>query len=410
MGDGLELIDPGFYAAHGYPHESWARLRREAPVERFTPAGWDPFWAITKHADIREISKRPDRFLNAPGIFLMSDEMRAAYDPTLGSLRTIIGMDPPEHRPFRKVASPWFTPNQIARVDPIVEASARALWDELAGEGGECDFVTQVASRHPLRVLCTLLGVPPEDEPFILNFTNQIFGNDDPEFRSSPDHRESNRKLGLEVYQYFSKIIKERRAQPGEDLASVLANGVVDGQPLGELETFGYYLIAFTAGHETTRNAISGGMLALLEHPDELSKLRRDPGLASAAVEEIVRWGTPVNYMKRTAACDVELRGRKIREGEGLLLFYASANRDEEVFADPNTFRIERSPNPHLGFGIGEHFCLGASLARRSAVALFRELARRRLAVELAGEPVRVRSSFVAGLKHLPIRTRAAPA
>jgi len=409
--DGLDLIDAESYARVGYPHDTWRRLRRESPVRRFAPPGYDPFWAVTKHAHICDISKRPDAFLNAPGIVLLDAEQQAAVDRGEGAfdeMLTIIQMDPPRHRTFRKVASPWFTPRALARVESVVEESARNLVDEL-GREGECDFVTQVAARHPLRILSTILGVPRDDEPFILRVTNELFGADDPEFQRKGDERTARtRELGIEMYQYFAKIIAERRRQPGDDLAAVLANAVVDGQPMGDLETFGYYLIVFTAGHETTRNALSGGVLALAEHPGELARLRDDPGLVPSAVEEIVRWTTPVNYMKRTAARDVEVGDEKIREGEELLLFYASANRDEEVFEDPFEFRVDRQPNRHLGFGIGEHFCLGAHLARRSSGVLFRQLATRLEHLELAGEPERVASSFVAGLKHLPIRYRLA--
>jgi cytochrome P450 len=208
----------------------------------------------------------------------------------------------------------------------------------------------------------------------------------------------------------FSGIIEDRRAHPRDDLATLLANGSVDGELMGPMETVGYYLITFTAGHDTTKNALAGGMRALLDHPDELEKLKRAPELVESAVEEIVRWTTPVNYMKRTAARDVELRGQKIREGDYLVLFYASANRDEGIFEDPFDFRVDRRPNRHLGFGIGEHFCLGANLARKSQHALWRELSLRLEHVELAGEPEYIRSSFVVGLKRLPIRYRITPA
>jgi cytochrome P450 len=411
--DGLDLIDPQSYARSGYPHDTWTRLRRESPLHPFHPPGFGPFWAVTKHAHICEISKRPDTFLNGPGIVLLDDEQQASIDRGEGAfdqMLTIIQMDPPRHRAYRKVASPWFTPRALGRIDAVVEESARSLVDELRREG-ECDFVTRVAARHPLRILSTILGVPREDEAFILRVTNELFGGDDPEFqRSGGDRTSRTRELGIEMYQYFSKIVAERRARPRDDLASVLANAVVDGGPMGELETFGYYLIVFTAGHDTTRNALSGGLLALAEHPEELAKLRRDPGLVPCAVEEIVRWTTPVNYMKRTARRDVEFAEQKIREGEQLVLFYASANRDEEVFEEPFRFRVDRAPNRHLGFGIGEHFCLGAHLARRSQGALFGQLARRLEHLELAGEPERTASSFVAGVKHLPIRYRLSPA
>jgi cytochrome P450 len=331
------------------------------------------------------------------------------------AMQTIITMDPPKHRKFRKVASPWFTPHAIGRLDEAVEASARRLVDglyerQVNGEG-RCDFAMEVAAQHPLRILATILGVSEADEARILRLTQELFAGEDPEFqRPEADREQAFRNLGIEFLQYFGKIIADRRAKPGDDLASVLANAEVDGARMGDVETLGYYLIVFTAGHDTTRNALAGGMHALALHPTEREKLRADPkGLVADAVEEIVRWTTPVNYMMRTAACDTELAGQKIRAGERLLLFYASANRDEDVFEAPYSFRIDRHPNPHLGFGIGEHFCLGSHLARKSQRALFAELIGRLEDVEIAGPVERLAASFVAGIKHLPLRYRLAP-
>jgi cytochrome P450 len=417
--DGSELLDPHAYARAGYPHALWARLRRESPVHWCEPPVLMPFWAVTRHAQICEVSKQPGLFLNGRGILPATRAAAARIArgerTPLDAMQTIITMDPPKHRRFRRVASPWFAPRAIARVGGVVRASARRLVDRLyeAQVGGEgvCDFATEVAAEHPLRILSTILGVAQEDEPEILRITQQLFAADDPEFqRPEADREEAFRNLGLEFLRYFGRIIADRRAHPRDDLASVLANARVDGAPMGDRETLGYYLITFTAGHDTTRNSLAGGMLALIEHPAERLKLRRDPATRVAdAVEEIVRWTTPVNYMMRTAARDAELAGAKIRQGDRLLLFYASANRDEAVFERPFEFRVDRRPNPHLGFGIGEHFCLGAHLARASQRALFAELVGRLEEVELAAPPERLAASFVAGLKHLPIRYRLAP-
>jgi cytochrome P450 len=330
-------------------------------------------------------------------------------------MQTIITMDPPKHRKYRKVASPYFTPQALNRIDETVQASARRLvnrlYDAQRGGEGTCDFVSDIAVPHPLRILCSILGVPEADEPLILRLTQQLFAADDPEFkRSEADRNEAFRALGIEFLQYFMKVIADRRSNPRDDLAGLLANAQVDGERMGDIETLGYYLIVFTAGHDTTRNSLGAGMLALIENPAEREKLRRDPeGRVADAVEEIVRWATPVNYMMRTAAADYELGGTKIRSGDRLLLFYASANRDEDIFDDPFAFRVDRRPNPHLGFGIGEHFCLGSHLARRSQRALFAELVGRLEHVELAGPPERLAASFVAGIKHLPMRYRLAP-
>src|SRR5262245_46569382 len=314
-------------------------------------------------------------------------------------MQTIITMDPPKHRSYRRVASPRFSPRAIANLDAVVQASARRLVDRLydaqVGGEGACDFATEVAAAHPLRILSTLLGVAQEDEPEILRITQQLFAADDPEFqRGEADREQAYRSLGLEFLRYFGRIIADRRAHPRDDLASVLANARVDGAPMGERETLGYYLITFTAGHDTTRNSLAGGMLALVEHPAEREKLRRDPaGRVADAVEEIVRWTTPVNYMMRTAARETELGGAKIREADRLLLFSAPANRGAAVFERPSEFRVDRHPNPHLGFGIGEHYCLGAHLARSSQRALFAELVGRLEGVELAAPPERLAAS-----------------
>jgi cytochrome P450 len=409
LSDGFDLIAPEPYGKAGTPHASFTALRRHDPLHLCEPAGYAPFWAVTKHADVFDISNRPDAFLSYPGIVHPRADLKIDREEGVGAMRTIIEMDPPQHRTLRKVASPWFTPRALTRLDQTIEESARHLVDELAARGreGECDFATEIATAHPLRILSTILGVSRADEPRILQLTNQLFAPDDPELqRKAESRQQAIMELGMELFQLFDAIVQDRRANPRDDLATVYANAQVDGAPMGVMDTLGYYLITFTAGHDTTKNALAGGMRAFAENPDQLALLHRRPELVASAVEEVTRWATPVNYMRRTAARDVELRGKTVREGEHLILFYASANRDEEVYPDPFRFRIDRDPNPHLGFGIGEHFCLGANLARRSQRALFAELARRLEAVELAGEPQWIQSSFVVGLKHLPIRYR----
>ena len=415
--DGLDLIHSRSYAEQGVPHDTWTQLRKDAPVHYCEPGhDFSPFWAITKHADICEVSKQPDLFRSSDGIVMLAQTGEAALRGSgqgLGAMRVIIEMDPPEHRAYRQVASPVFTPRAIQALDAAIDQSARSIVDRLAGESGEgeCDFANDVAAAHPLRILSTMLGVPRESEPDILRLTNELFANDDPDLQREGEDREAAAlALGLELYQLFDGIIQERRANPTDDLASLLANATIDGEPMPMMETVGYYLITFSAGHDTTKNALVGGMRAFLEHPDQLERLRREPELLDPAVEELVRWTSPVNHMKRVATRDTELRGQKIREGDTVVLFYASANRDEEVFEDPFTFRIDRQPNRHLGFGIGEHFCLGANLARRSQRALWREFSQRLEWAELAGEPEQIHSAFVVGLKKLPIRYRLRPA
>ena len=394
------LVTPESYGEYGYPHDAWTTLRREAPVCRFELEGWPDFWALCKHEHIVEVSKQPNLFLNAPG---MTFAPNRTQEEGQSVIRTIINMDPPEHREYRKVAAPYFTPRAVKGLDELVLKTARGLIDDL-GEEGECDFISEVASLHPLKVIARILGVPESDEPFILKLTNELFGAADPEFQRDPDRMKGIRSLFAEFWSYFSEIMADRRKRPRDDFASVIANAKVNGEPMGEIETLSYCLITFTAGHETTRGSIGGGLYALIEHPDEQRRWALNPGLTLSAINEIVRYVTPVNHMVRTAAADCEVGGQRIREGDRLVLFYASANRDEDIFDDPNSLRIDRKPNPHLGFGIGEHYCIGANLARTTSGTLFRELVARLEDVELIGEPSRTASNLVPGFKHMPIR------
>ena len=410
--DGLDLIDPRRYATHGYPHELWTELRREAPLHYFEPAGYRGFWAVTKHADICEISKSPETFSSAPRLTIVREEIERDQESVGAKMRTLVNMDPPDHRTYRGLATPWFKPRNVRMLEERMVESARNLVDEMQGDGGirTCDFVAEVAARHPLRLISHLFGVPEEDEPFILRVTNELFGAEDPEFQRTGDREEDMARLRADFFAYFVKTAQDRRRNPRDDLASILATAEVDGAPIPDLELLSYYLIVLTAGHETTRNAIAGGLLALIEHPHELERLRSDMSLVEAACDEIIRWTTPVNHFVRTANRDVELRDQKIRAGDSLCLFYASANRDEEVFEDPFTFRADRRPNPHLAFGIGEHFCLGATLARMEIRVLLEELIPRLASIELAAEPQKLASSFVGGVKHLPVRYEIRPA
>jgi cytochrome P450 len=415
--DGRHLISPRAYAERGIPHDELAALRRLDSLRFFEPHGFDSFYAVVRHRDICEISKQPDRFWNRRGIVLESKQQRTILqaESGIGALRAILVMDPPEHRDYRKVASPWFTPRAIEGVDPVAHESARSLVDRLVerarGGEGECEFANEIAAAHPLRILSTILGVPREEEPRILRLTTQLFASDDPDLqREGEDRRAAAKALAVDFLQLFNEILEDRRANPRDDLASVLANGRVKDELMGPMETLGYFLITFTAGHDTTKNALVGGLEALARHPEEFEKLKRNPELVPSAVEEILRWASPVNYMKRVVGRDLEFRGRKLRKGDNLVLFYTSANRDEAVFKDPFAFRVDRKPNPHLAFGIGEHFCLGAHLARRSQRALLSELVRRLDAIELAGEPEPIHSSFVVGLKKLPLRYRLSEA
>lgn len=405
--DPLRLIEPQAYADHGYPFQEWATLRREDPVAYFEPPGWPAFWAITKHRDIVEISKQPDKFLNEPDMTLVPDRGKEQQE-LAKQIRTIINMDPPEHRAYRSIATASFTPRSIARLAPIVEEIATKLVDGLGPEG-EADLIPDFASIHPLKVICRILGVPEEAEPMILRLTNELFGSADPEFQRSEDHMDGIKGLFMEFWSYFGELMTDRRANPKEDLLTVFANAKVDGKPMGELETLGYCLLAFTAGHETTRGSIGGGLDILAQRPDLREKWARNLDQTPLAIDEIIRVVTPVNHMVRTAVSDYTLGGKQIKSGDKLVLFYASANRDEDEFEDADEIRLDRNPNRHLSFGVGEHFCLGAHLARLTSGTLFRVLVSRLELLEPAGKGERTASNLVPGFKHLPLHYRLAP-
>jgi cholest-4-en-3-one 26-monooxygenase len=406
----LEVIGPDTFAGSGYPHAAWRRLREEAPVHWFDLPGGVGFWAIVKREDIVGISKQPERFLNAPRLAIFEEGAPVEGERRLA--RHLLNMDPPEHAEYRKAASHWFTPRAIRRRQPEVERIARDLLAEMAGDGGERtgDFVADLAAPLTLHVLADMLGVPRADWRLLFRWTNQIAGASDAEYQTGDDpiHGIEDARHGL--FTYFTELAAERRQRPRDDMVSVLANASVAGSPMPTFELLSYFLLLVVAGNETTRNAASGGLLALIEHPDERRKLGGDPGLVPSAVEEIIRWTSPVIQFCRTPVEDVELRGQRIRKGDSLCLLYPSANRDADAFPDPDRFRVDRRPNPHLGFGIGEHFCLGANLARLELRVIFAELSRRLEAVELGGPIERMRSSFLGGVKRMPVRYRLRPA
>jgi len=408
--DSLDIIRHDTYRDHGYPHAAWARLRREDPVHWNDRHVVNPFWAVTKHADIVWISRQPGLFRNGPRLAVFPE-----FAPPEGEapIRHLLNMDPPDHARFRKLASHRFTPRGLQRMRRDIETITRELLDAMHGDGSEQegDFVERLSAPLPLQVLAELLGVPRDMWPTMFEWTNRVIGSTDPEYQEEGDTPfQTAQRARLSLFAYFAQMARERRARPTDDIVSVLANASLEGEPLPDRELLSYYFLLVVAGNETTRNAMTGGLLAFLENPGEWERLRRDPSLVDSAVEEIVRWTTPVIQFCRTPTEDVELRGRKIRAGENLCLFYPSANRDEEVFADPFTFRIDRRPNRHLAFGIGEHFCLGANLARLELRVVFRHLAARLAHVEPAGPVERLRSSFVGGIKRMPVRYRLDPA
>ncbi len=395
------LAEPAAYADEPRLHAALTRLRAKAPVSLVDVPGYKPFWAITKHADILAVERANRVFTNWPRPVLFraeSEGMEAA-----AGVRTLIHMDDPQHRAVRAVAADWFSPRAMKAMDQRVRELATQYVDKMRDAGGECDFVQEVAVNFPLYVIMSLLGVPEADFPRMLKLTQELVGSEDDELKRDTPADETMNSL-LEMFQYFQGLTATWREHPTGDLGSTIANARIDGEPLSDIDTMSYYAIIATAGHDTTSSSISGGLRALIEHPDQLQRLRGNLELMPQATEEIIRWVTPVKAFMRTAAQDATVRDVPIAAGESVLLSYVSANRDEDAFDNPFRFDIEREPNKHVAFGFGVHFCLGAGLARMEINGFLSELLPRLKSIELNGEPALTATTFVGGLKHLPIR------
>jgi cholest-4-en-3-one 26-monooxygenase len=402
--DPLDLVDATRFARHGYPHHVWTKLRAEAPVAYIEPPGHPPFWAVTKHEDIVQVATQPLLYSSSQGITLDMDLSGMDVVPEM-----IVYLDPPRHGPMRKIANQKFTRSSVReRIDEI-ERIATAVVD-LASTGdvdGECDFVDAFAAPFPLAVVGWVLGVPQPDWELLFRWTNEIIGKDDPEYRrpgESPD--ETSTRARIELHRYFKRMVEDRRNDPQDDLVTQLAQSEIDGVPLTPQQLISYCELLVEAGNQTARDAIAGGLQAFCEHPDQWEKLRAQPELLPSAVEEILRWVTPISYFSRTATEDTELRGQKIRKGDKVALYWASANRDEALFEDPFEFRIDRQPNQHDVFGFGPHLCMGAHVARVEIQSMFGLLARRMEWFEPAGPVERMQSAINGAVKHLPLRYR----
>lgn len=399
------FTDPSAYADENRFFEACAVLRRESPIHHYVdPTGeFNPFYAITKHADVLEIELHNNIFINEPRPVLGPATADKRNEENGHMLRTLIHVDDPEHRDLRGVTSEWFLPKSLSKLDARLAELATRYVDKMASMGGRCDFARDIAMQLPLNVILDILGLPESDYPRMLKLTQELFGASDEEL-SRGSTPEDLIAVIQDFFAYFTRITEDRRANPTADLASVVANGRINGEELTMMQTISYYVIAATAGHDTTSSAIAGGLHALIENPDQMKKLRDDPSLAATAADEIIRWVTPVKHFMRTAVEDYTIRGTTIKKGESVLLSYPSANRDEEVFDRPDEFDITRSPNKHLAFGFGVHYCLGAMLARMEIKAVLAELIPRLKSVELAGEPSLMKTTFVGGLKRLPVR------
>jgi cytochrome P450 len=382
-------------------------MRAKEPIAWIDHENFRPFWAITKHADIIEIERLNEQFINDPRSVLqdiVTEE--ATLEFTGGShllLRTLIHMDNPDHKTYRGLTQNWFLPGNLRDWEPKIRALAKMFVDRMADKDGECDFVQDIAMWYPLRVIMMILGVPEEDEGRMLRLTQELFGAEDEELQRQNDTGDDSDTI-TDFFMFFTALTEDRRANPKDDAATLIANAIIDGEPIGHLEAMSYYMIIATAGHDTTSSSTSGGLLALIENPEELAKLKADPSLIGSAVDEMIRWTTPVKHFMRTATEDYEIRGQTIKEGEAVMLLYPSANRDEEAFDNPFAFQVDRKQNKHVAFGYGAHLCLGQYLAKMEIRMLFEELLPRLDEIELAGNPELIKASFVSGLKHLPIK------
>lgn len=396
----INLIDLELFVS-GDPHEAFRVLRREAPVHWQEPKPGLGFWSVTRYDDALSVYHDPATFSSERGIALTMSSIPADAQPGFGQM--MIMTDPPLHTRQRQVINKRFTPRAVEPYEPGIRKITSEIIDDVA-ERGACDFVVDVAARLPSAVTCEMMGIAPQDRDLMFTIANMSIGAEDPEYQSGRSAVETGQQAQAEAFSYFSRLIEERRREPGEDLISAFVHGEIDGRKVTDMEVLFNAFLLLIAGQETTRNAASGGMLAMIQHPDQYQRLKQDAALFPTAIEEILRWTTPVTHIMRTAKADAELRGQQIRKGDMVVIWNASANRDEQAFPDPYRFDLSRAPNDHLAFGHGEHFCLGANLARLELRVLLEELMRRLPDIELAGEPQRLRSNFVAGIKHMPVR------
>ena len=398
------MVRPSTYANPTLLETLMAEFRASDPLPFIQSDSHKPFYIATKHADIIEIARQPDIFKNTQQSVLQTKEIEAAQAEQGNPLRTLIHMDDPDHSKFRALTKAWFMPENLKRVEASVRSIADETVDRMLESGPELDFVTEVAVWYPLRVIMSILGVPAADEALMLKLTQELFGADDPDMKREQAPDEDRMQTLIDFFNYFNALTASRRANPTDDVASVIANAQIDGAPIGELEAMSYYVIVATAGHDTTSSSTAGGMLALLEHPEELQKVTDNPALMPLMVDEAIRWTSPVKHFMRYPERAYELRGKTIEAGSPVMLLYPSGNRDEEVFDRPQSFLADRRPNRHLAFGHGAHHCLGNLLAKMEIRFLYEAMFNRMKTFELIGEPRWVESTFVSGLKTLPVR------
>jgi cytochrome P450 len=412
------IIDPKAYSLRDPVDQAFAAIRKNQPLDKAELEEMEPFWVVSRHADIKEIERQPDIFHNGDkSTFLTTHEANARVRMLTGGepnlIRSLVSLDGKEHKDLRGIVFPHVTPRAIKPMEEQIRGIAREFVDHMLSFDGECDFAADVAFLYPLRVIMQVLGVPQEDEPFMLKLTQELFNNADPELNRaraelSPEEMlKSLWETTMELENYFKAVTEKFRANPTGHVNSLIANAKIDGEYLNHRQMMGYYIIAATAGHDTTSNTTAGAMWALAENPAMLAQLQAEPERINAFVEESIRWEVPVKHFMRSAVSDTEIAGQQIKAGDWLMLSYQSGNRDEAVWNDPFTFRIDREQNPQIAFGYGVHVCLGQHLARMEMRILWEELFKRLKSVEMNGQGERTISNFVCGPKHVPIRFTA---
>lgn len=410
--DQIDLVSPELYATRGYPYEDWATLRREAPVYWYDRPGVAPFWSITKYDDIQRISRDPETFISSQRLVVRvaGSGDGGANAPEL-TVPNLISMDPPEHGRYRSATNRRFSPRGMRLLEDRIDEIAEVVIDDAAAhlinqltDRREAEFVRDVAAKMPMAAICELLGVGRDSWEDIFRWTNEFIGAEDPEYQQGRTRRETWQDGMRGLMGYFTEHIARKRREPDQSVMTTLVQAEIDGKPMEDKDILSYAILLILAGNETTRNATSGGLQALVEHPAQFARLREEPQLLDSAVEEMLRWTSPVVHFARTTTRDVEIRSVPIRAGETLAMWYPSANRDEDVFDQPDVFDIGRRPNEHLAFGgFGEHFCLGANLARLEMRSIFRHLMLRLDDIQFGGEVERLTSTLIGGIKRLPI-------
>jgi cytochrome P450 len=401
---GSIFVDPDAYTDPNRWHRSATRVRAERPILPVDLPGYPPFWAITTHADVMEVERHPDVFTNAPVTIIVDEQRVEEMRSTEPPVKAIVQMDGDQHKANRAIVNDWFKPGSVKRLEARIDELAKHSVGQMAAMGGRCDFAQDVAVHYPLQVILSILGLPEQDYGRMLQLTQELFGPEDPDMgRVTED--DSQVAVLLDFATYFVELAAARRAAPTTDLASVIANAEIGGEPLSDMDLVGHYVVIATAGHDTTSHAIAGGLLALIERPDQLALLQAQPELIDGAADELIRWVSPVKHFVRTCRERFTIRDVIFEPDDLLLLSYASASRDEGLFADPFRLDVRReNASAHMAFGFGRHYCLGAHLARMEVRAIFRELLGRLDHVELDGPPTWVRSHFIQGPKRVPIR------